>query len=164
MKIFGVFALFLVASCANAGESPRACAPPDYFELNGIRPGDNSAALQKLGPPRAIDSYEGEDDGGQYTGKRLTFLHFQVDIEQLRGVERIATADSTVPLPAGIRIGMPLSEVEERMHFISGNLGESNEVVLPACGVGEGAELRLRFNSESSGALLSKVEIVQYGP
>ena len=160
MKVLSSFIpLFFVLS-AHAADAPRACAPSAGLSIGGISRTDTRAtAIAKLGKPKATGTYQGEDDGGLYTGTTLIYSQIELDVDDLRGIERIASTGSNVKLPFGLKAGMSLQQVGDLLHFVPGSLDEG-KIALPVCGVDEDVELRLRFSNDA----LKGVELVQYGP
>ena len=160
MKLLGLFIPFMVMLSAHATEAPRACVPSAGLSIGGIGLADTRAtALAKLGKPKATGTYQGEDDGGPYTGATLIYPHMELAVDQLRGIERIASTGPNAQLPFGLKAGMSLQQTASLLHFIPGAL-DRGMVALPVCGVDEDVELRLHF----AGDALRAVELVQYGP
>ena len=163
------FLLLSISAYSNDPEVIEACLPKKYFLLNELSFTDNLVSIiKKYGKPKSIDQYFSEDDGGKYTGKVLIFENFEVNINELRGIERVSTNNKKTRFALGVHVGMTLSEVSERMHFIP--LGFPLLIKLKACGFDYGVtqEVVLRFTSDEDlhipKLVLSQIEIVQYGP
>jgi hypothetical protein len=160
MKLIGLFIPLLLTLSAHAAEAPRACVPSTGLSVGGISLADTRvAAISKLGKPKTIGTYQGEDDGGLYTGTTLIYSQMELDVDELRGIERIASTGPNAHLPFGLKAGLSLQQAANLLHFIPGAL-DRGMVVLPVCGVDEGIELRLHFADDA----LRSVEVVQYGP
>ena len=162
MKLPGLFVPFVFMLNAHAADAPRACVPPEGLAVGGVALTDTrAAAVAKLGKPKAVGTYQGEDDGGPYTGAALVYPHMELDVDELRGIERIAGTGPGARLPLGLKTGMTLQQAGIVLHFIPGAL-DRGRVVLPVCGgyEFEDMELRLHFADD----FLASVELVRYGP
>lgn len=63
MRFAGALVLILLVNEACASEPPRLCADPRGLSIHGVSLADNSSTLvAKLGEPKRVGSYEGEDD------------------------------------------------------------------------------------------------------
>lgn len=92
------------------GETAFECVMPGEFSLAGLRLGDGIAALDPLGPPLALTSGYGEDDGGGYTGYAYRYDGLAVDV--VRGEVDVVTALAPRwPTPSGLRVGMHRADV-----------------------------------------------------
>jgi hypothetical protein len=116
--------------------------------------------MEKLGKPNRTATYQGEDDGGSYTGSTLVYSQLELDVDGLRGVERIASKGADTDLPYGLKSGMPLEEVATLLRFIPIGLRSNSVAVLPVCDALYDSEVRLHFVDGE----LNSVEITQYGP
>jgi hypothetical protein len=160
MKLIGLFIPLLFTLSAHAADAPRACVPAAGLSVGGISLADTRAtAIAKLGKPKTTGTYQGEDDGGLYTGTALIYSQMELDVDELRGIERIAGTGPNAYLPFGIKARMSLQQVANLLHFIPGAL-DRDMIVLPVCGVDDDSELRLHFADDA----LQSVELVQYGP
>ncbi|HSD16606.1 MAG TPA: hypothetical protein VLC71_05005 [Thermomonas sp.] len=160
MKLAGSLFAMLITLNSYAAEPHRACVPSARLAIGGISLSDSRATvLGKLGKPKATGSYQGEDDGGSYTGATLTYSQVELEIDQLRGIERISSIGPGAMLPLGLKVGLSLEKTGELLHFIPGSL-EKGMVVLPVCGGYRDIELRLHFESDK----LTVVEIAEHGP
>ncbi|CAN7266000.1 hypothetical protein LJR168_003606 [Pseudoxanthomonas sp. LjRoot168] len=160
MRLIGKLIPLLFALNAHAAEAPHACAPSIGLSIGGISLSDTRAsAAAKLGKPKATGTYQGEDDGGVYTGRTLRYAQIELDVDELRGIERIASTGPGAKLPFGLKAGLPLEQVAALLHFVPGPL-DKGRVVLPICQADDDAEMRLYFKDGG----LSSVEVVQYGP
>src|SRR3954449_1258377 len=91
MKLLGLFIPLLFISGAHAADAPRACVPSAGLSVGGISFSDTRAtAIAKLGKPKTTGTYQGEDDGGLYTGTTLIYPQMELSVDELRGIERIA--------------------------------------------------------------------------
>ena len=117
MKLFAALVIILMAHPAGASDRPLACLPSEQFQIGGIGPRSDISKVEALGPALATETYGGEDDGGYYEGLLQKYESLEINFEQLRGVERVATTTSGTDLPGSIRIGMPLTQVGELLHF-----------------------------------------------
>ena len=164
MKSIALLLLIPMSCTAAQATQPLACVPQIDFALQGISPSASVDKLKTLGRPKRIEPYESEDDGGQYKGKRETYEHIQVDYENIRGIERVATSSRSIKLPAGLQFGMPLSQVAALLHFVPIGLDHRNSIALPVCGDELESTFSLTFDNSSSGYPLMQVEIVRFGP
>jgi hypothetical protein len=160
MKLIGRLVPFLFVLSAHAADALLACAPSPDLSIGGISLSDTRASvIAKLGKPKATGTYQGEDDGGLYAGHTLRYSQLELYVDELRGIERIASTGPNAKLPFGLKAGMPLEQVAALLHFVPGQL-DKDRVVLPLCQVDTDAEMRLYFKNGG----LSSVEVVQYGP
>ena len=153
--------------CALAGDAPRACLPDQHFQLGGVGFTDSLGDIEKkLGKPDSIGTYAGEDDGGPYTGKRLTFPTLEVLIDDLRGVERISTRSDKASLSLGVRVGMGIRVVANLLHVLPYLAQGSDSITMDACNENEAkTRLQLTFSSVSGqDPILVRIDIEQYGP
>lgn len=160
MRVLGIAIPFLYILSAHAVEAPRACAPPTGLSISGISLADTRAtAIAKLGKSERAGTYQGEDDGGPYTGAALIYSQVELNVDDLRGIERIASIGPNAKLPFGLKTGLSLQQAGNLLHFVPGAL-DKGMMALPVCGVDLDIELRLLFKDDA----LRSVELVQYGP
>ena len=160
MKKLGLLTLLLFTFNTYAADAPSACVPSKGLSVGGISMADTRAtAMSKLGKPKTTTTYQGEDDGGQYTGTTLIYPYMELNVDELRGIERIAGTGPSAKFPFGLKAGMSLQQAANLLHFVPGAL-DRGAVVLPVCAVDVDTEFQLRF---ADGGLVS-VELRQYGP
>jgi len=161
MKLVGFLVSLLFVHEARASEPLRLCAPPLGLAIGGISLADSrSAIVAKLGKPTRVGDYQSEDDGGVYTGSVLFYPHLEINLDGLRGIERIASVGPGARLPYGLKQGMSVQQAADTLHFIRHGVDEDGVAVLPVCESDTDTEVRLHFEN---GALRS-AEIVEYGP
>jgi hypothetical protein len=161
MKLLGLLASLLFAVSARAADAPPACVSLAGLSMGGLSLADTRATvIAKLGKPKSTGTYQGEDDGGSYTGEVLVYPQMEVNVNEVRGIERIASTGSNIRLPFGLKTGMSLEQSGEILHFIPVAL-DHDAIVLPACRVGEDVE-ELHLVYAQNG--LKSVELVHYGP
>jgi len=152
------------------------CVPRTVASLAGIATYSPVESVQAvLGVPLRRDSGRGEDDGGVYRTTILRFAHVAVHIDDRGyGVERVEALDTTVALPGNIRLGMLLSEAQDRLAApqVDRALEErSNHEVWIASVCGEGDAPHL-YPSETESIYfyineakrLSGIALTNYGP
>jgi len=158
-RIFAVVVL-LVSVDALAAEGADRCVGPENLTIGGVGLGDSPAtALSKLGQPARTGSYQGEDDGGLYTGTVLTYPQLEVEVEELRGVERIATTSANTSLPLGLKTGMSRAQVAQLPGLAIDGV-DQDTLELPVCDTDLDTFLRLHFARD----VLVQVELLRYGP
>jgi hypothetical protein len=81
--------------------------------------------LKAFGRPIRRSDHTGRDNAGSYRVQRLVFAHLSADLGRDDRVERLATSDSTVAMPSGIRVGLSWAQILPR-------LGMPAAVTLPA--------------------------------
>lgn len=160
MRFAGALVLILLVNEACASEPPRLCADPRGLSIHGVLADNVSTVVAKLGEPKRVGSYEGEDDGGVYTGRVLVYPQLEVNLDELRGIERIASLGPGARLPYGLKVGMSLEQTADILHFIQDGVDEDEGVVLPVCRSDADAQVRLQFEHGA----LKRIEVVEYGP
>lgn len=161
MKLAGALVLLLFTQQAHASGPLRICADAKGLSVGGIVLSDSlSTIVAKLGKPARTGSYQGEDDGGVYTGTVLGYGQLEVNVDELRGIERIASLGPGARLPYGLRHGMSVRQTADILHFVDDGVGGNDIAVLPVCLSDTGAEVRLHFEQGA----LSSLEVVEYGP
>src|SRR4249919_219997 len=161
MKLAGALIPLLFLHAAHASGPLRACAAQKGLSIGGIGLVDNRAsAIAKLGQPKRIGSYRGEDDGGVYTGSVLVYSQLEINVDASRGIERIASLGPGATLPYGLKQGMSVQQTADTLHFMPEGVDGDGAAVLPVCQSDSDAEVRLHFKR---GALES-VEIIEAGP
>jgi hypothetical protein len=167
-----VAAVLLILSVAEVSRPviPYACLPPEEFVLGGITTGISlNAVLTTLGPTSQREMFELVDDGGTYSVTRLSYPTLTIDVgDGDRGVERIATASPSPVFGPGVKVGMPLTEVESLLHFRGSYGSEDIEVKIGACGFDWRPEVTLYFDRvpdhPNSQPLLKTIVVEFHGP
>lgn len=100
--------LFLTASALSA----------QSFDLEGFvvdKPLTKAQIIQKFGEPDQYDSYEGMDEGsiGEYFRYGRNYLKLDNNILTDFFVCDTAMATLTVDVPGGIKVGMPLTSLDD---------------------------------------------------
>lgn len=152
--------IFSLSLHVHSNEYVEPCLPSSQFNLGGLAITDNYAAIEKkFGTPKSIGTYSATDDGGEYIGKSLEYDRTEIHFEKLRGIQLISTANPKIELKLGVRVGMNINEVSERLHF--NTLKPTNIISLNVCGVTTDENLLKLYFSES---VLNKIEISSFGP
>ena len=129
--------------------------------MGGISLSDTYASVTaNLGRPLSSGTYQGEDDGGIYTGSTMLYPHLELYVDNLRGIERLASTGPSTDLPYGLTVGMSLQSAANLLRFVPVGLHGNSVAVLPVCDTDLDTELHLRFQE----GVLAGVEILQYGP
>ena len=125
---------------------------------------------EALGRPVRQHRSSSEDDGGQYEVLQLTYRSIEVDIGRGQRVERLATTSPTVALPSGVRVGLTLGAVAERLHLSNTAQRLRGDTLTPSVCWGDDynpdlAVIRLVFAAPSGAERrLARIELTNYGP
>jgi hypothetical protein len=142
--------LLAIAALPSRGYAQSGCVRDAELALLGIRAGDSRTVVRKrIGRPVTVskDTVAGADfvfDVTRYRAPRL-----EVVVSDVTGrVAALIPLDTSLVLPRGIRLGMPLAEVKRR--FAPAELDGRSKGMLNVMGCGpKGSGMELRFDEAS---------------
>jgi hypothetical protein len=147
------------------------CLPQTELSLADLSLGDSARTVRRaLGPPLRAVRDSGEDDGGVYPVLHLYYRDLLVDLGRNR-VELLSTTSLRVQLSSGVRVGMTLDQVTDRLGLPRADQYLRADTLGPAsCHDGPHdpglAGLYLIFGPPGAGnpRRLVKIEMSEFGP
>jgi hypothetical protein len=115
------------------------------WSIHGIGIADSAGRIDSLlGKPLRVKKVKEEDDGGDYVNEKRHYTYFDIDIVR-EIIDRIYTESSKVVMPSGIRVGLTLHSVLNKLNIGLENKPNKRGVLeFPSCSLGtdnEGLEI-----------------------
>ena len=132
------FNLLILSLTMHAGMSYAnevQCIRQDLASIQGLIPGLR-ASNNLLDNYEAVEAVSGEDDGGEYTGQKYKYEHFEVIIVR-DFIDSIRISSPLILWAESIKTGMNRDEIEKNLGYAQVYRGNSSSQYLICSNVGD---------------------------